>query len=109
MTGPRDTEGDGVPELSLRSAERRGSEPPSPRRARAVLFTYLADRHPGEPLRPAGMTFRRQGLYAQSCAYRENPAGFRSAGLAVFGLSAQTAEAHAEFHARESIPLRADQ
>lgn len=98
-------EGMAFPELSLRSTSGGEVSLPSAFGERAVLFTYPRTGTPGEPLLPGWDDIPgARGCTPQSCAYRENLASFRSAGLAVFGLSAQTAEAHAEFHARESIP-----
>ncbi|MCB0861912.1 MAG: peroxiredoxin [Solirubrobacterales bacterium] len=98
-------EGKDFPALRLTSTSRIEEEFPANFGDRAVLFVYPRTGTPGEPLLPGWDDIPgARGCTPQSCSYRDNIAGFRDRGLRVFGLSAQTAEAQAEFRQRESIP-----
>jgi peroxiredoxin len=93
------------PELSFDSTAGPDSRLPAALGERAVLFVYPRTGTPGEPLLPGWDDIPgARGCTPQSCSYRDNIAGFRAHGVAIFGMSAQTTAAQAEFKQRESIP-----
>jgi peroxiredoxin len=98
-------EGSGFPEVELELTDGSQADLPGVLGSLAVLFIYPRTGTPGEPLLPGWDDIPgARGCTPQSCSYRDNLQGFRRHGAAVFGLSAQTAAAQAEFRQRESIP-----
>ncbi|MCB0829352.1 MAG: peroxiredoxin [Solirubrobacterales bacterium] len=97
--------GMGFPDLQLESSDGRWMNLPEELGERAVLFIYPRTGTPGQPLLPGWDDIPgARGCTPQSCGYRDNLAGFRERGIGIFGLSAQTGSAQAEFKQRESIP-----
>lgn len=99
-------EGREFPAVSLDSTAGGQADLPQVFGERAVLFIYPRTGVPGEPLLPGWDSIPgARGCTPQSCSYRDRFSGFSSESVSVFGMSAQTAPAHAEFKARESIPF----
>jgi peroxiredoxin len=71
-----------------------------------VLYVYPRTGAPGETL-PVDWDAipGARGCTPQSCAFRDHRAALQALGAEVVGLSAQSAEAQAEFAAREHIPF----
>jgi len=73
--------------------------------ARLVAYVYPRTGVPGEP-NPDGWDAipGARGCTPQSCSFRDHVADLSAHGAHVVGISAQTAEAQAEFAEREHIP-----
>jgi peroxiredoxin len=71
-----------------------------------VAYVYPMTGTPGQPL-PHGWNDIRgaRGCTPQSCAYRDALADFERLGVALVGISVQSAAEQAEFAAREHIPF----
>src|SRR6185312_15837058 len=93
-----------VPDVELRSTAGK-SRNFSMERGWFVLYCYPMTGRPGVPIPDGWVTIPgAAGCTPQSCAFRDNHVRFKSRGIQVFGISAQTSEDQIEAAVRLHLP-----
>ena len=83
--------GSPAPDFKLQAQDGKWHELKDYRGKWVVLYFYPKDQTPG--------------CTAQACAFRDNVAGFREAGVTILGVSVDTIDSHRKFADKHSLPF----